>query len=149
MFQDRLPEPDVARPQIVRLLRWECTEGGPDSAYKLYLPLLAITLSDLLDDPFFAPASPSKDFAVAALTRRDPLDGREDRADVYHAIAASLLLQTASGLAHLHMAQIAHRDVKPDNIVLDWDGTVRIIDFGVAWTRGRDLPCAVGSGWVA
>jgi hypothetical protein len=40
--------------------------------------------------------------------------------------------QVASGLAQLHNLGIVHRDLKPENIFLCTDGTVKLLDFGVA-----------------
>ena len=41
-------------------------------------------------------------------------------------------VQMAGGLAAAHAAGIAHRDLKPDNILLTRDGRVKILDFGLA-----------------
>ena len=41
-------------------------------------------------------------------------------------------LQAARGLDHAHAQGIVHRDVKPGNLLLDAQGTVRILDLGVA-----------------
>lgn len=46
--------------------------------------------------------------------------------------ALSLAAQTARGLAAVHEVGVVHRDVKPDNLLLDDDGLVRLVDFGVA-----------------
>ncbi|XP_056396391.1 protein kinase C delta type-like [Hyla sarda] len=40
--------------------------------------------------------------------------------------------EIACGLQFLHRQNIVHRDIKPDNIMLDKDGHIRIIDLGVA-----------------
>jgi len=40
--------------------------------------------------------------------------------------------ELCSGLAHAHKQNIIHGDVKPANIMVDQDGTLKILDFGIA-----------------
>ncbi len=37
-----------------------------------------------------------------------------------------------AGLAHAHRSGVVHLDVKPDNLMLDESGTVKVLDFGIA-----------------
>ncbi len=46
--------------------------------------------------------------------------------------ARGVALQAARGLAHAHEAGLVHRDVKPQNLILRTDGTLKIADFGIA-----------------
>ncbi|GAA5924987.1 uncharacterized protein JCM15063_005785 [Sporobolomyces koalae] len=41
-------------------------------------------------------------------------------------------LQMLSGLIYLHSQNVVHRDIKPDNILLDSNGTIKYVDFGAA-----------------
>ena len=46
--------------------------------------------------------------------------------------AINIALQVAKGLECAHERNIVHRDVKPQNIIISVDGTVKVADFGIA-----------------
>lgn len=44
----------------------------------------------------------------------------------------NIMQQLTSALSHAHYNHIIHRDIKPQNILIDHEGTVKITDFGIA-----------------
>ena len=52
----------------------------------------------------------------------------------------SLLTSIARGYAALHQQGIIHGDVHPGNLLVNRDGTITIIDYGLADFEGGDLP---------
>lgn len=48
--------------------------------------------------------------------------------------AANILIQLCMGIGYCHEKGIAHRDIKAENILLDYYGHVKVIDFGFART---------------
>lgn len=86
-------------------------------------------------------------FIVMALAKGDNLgtilqrDGRRPPQEVAR-IGASL----ADALAYAHRNGVVHRDVKPQNILIDPDGRVRLADFGIAEIAGTSG--LTQSGWV-
>ncbi len=52
-------------------------------------------------------------------------------------LALDLAGQALAALERLHQAGLVHCDVKPDNLMLDWQGQVKLGDFGLSRLRGE------------
>jgi serine/threonine protein kinase len=50
--------------------------------------------------------------------------------------AVAILLQVLDALGYAHSMGVLHRDIKPENILVDRRGTVKVMDFGIAYAVG-------------
>jgi len=68
-----------------------------------------------------------EEYWLAQSRKLDPADTRR------------LILQILSGLQALHDARVVHQDIKPQNILLTVDGSVRITDYGISLSLREQL----------
>src|ERR1700744_5177677 len=69
---------------------------------------------------------------------------RMGRLPIPEAIAYAIEIARALGLAHAQ--HIVHRDVKPQNVLIDKEGSAKVTDFGIARTLEEDGLTADGRG---
>lgn len=52
--------------------------------------------------------------------------------DIAHKDKIDIILQLLKALSYAHQNNVIHRDIKPDNILINENGMVKILDFGIA-----------------
>ncbi len=79
-------------------------------------------------------------FIVMQYIDGEDLRQRLKRAGIVEPLEAiEIGIQIAAGLATAHKKGIIHRDIKPDNIMFDKEGNVKITDFGLARQQETNL----------
>ena len=94
------------------------------------------------------------EFIVFELVDGTDLNQASKRAGgvVPETVALFVMTEIAHALAHAHSRQdvtgqplsIVHRDVSPGNVLLSWDGDVKLSDFGIAFAAKRSERTATG-----
>ena len=71
-------------------------------------------------------------FIAMALCDGETLKKRLAKGAVESGEAVAIATQIARGLGAAHSRHIIHRDVKPGNVIIEPEGTVKLLDFGLA-----------------
>jgi hypothetical protein len=79
-------------------------------------------------------------YLITELLEGETLRERLDGGAMPARKAIGVAVQIARGLAAAHEKGIVHRDLKPENVFLTRDGSVKILDFGLAKVAGPVLP---------
>ena len=92
-----------------------------------------ITIHEINDDhdPPFIAMEYVEGVTLGRRMREQPLEIHE---------TLDIGIQVATALAAAHDANVVHRDVKPDNVILRPDGLVKVLDFGLAKQVDRGSP---------
>ncbi|KAL4305787.1 hypothetical protein HN51_039759 [Arachis hypogaea] len=84
---------------------------------------------------------------VAELCEQETLFDRIADRPLPEIEAAAVMKQLLEAVAHCHRLGIAHRDIKPDNLLFDRRGNLKVADFGSAewFGDGRGMSGVVGT----
>ncbi|HEX4612502.1 MAG TPA: serine/threonine-protein kinase, partial [Urbifossiella sp.] len=77
-------------------------------------------------------------FSMEYVPGRSLADLLAERGKLDPETAVGLVLQAARGLKHAHDRGMVHRDVKPDNLLIDDQGLVKVADLGLVKVRGAE-----------
>lgn len=75
---------------------------------------------------------------IPGISLRDLRDLRRRGVKIPADVVAEIAMQAGRGLEHAHAAGVLHRDISPDNLMVTFDGVVKLIDFGIAKEAGGD-----------
>jgi serine/threonine-protein kinase len=86
-------------------------------------------------------------YMVMELVRGHTLDEiiKERNAPIAVRESLAITAQAADGLAYAHSMGVIHRDIKPSNLIVSENGTLKIMDFGIARVRGSQRLTRSGS----
>jgi tetratricopeptide (TPR) repeat protein len=101
----------LRHPNVVQLYDWGVYEG------QSYFTMEFIQGTDIK--------------AYLGLAGKKPLNASELNEPARLRRVVQVVAQTAAGLDYVHSQRIVHRDLKPANIMVDREGQVRVMDFGL------------------
>ncbi len=77
-------------------------------------------------------------FLVMELARGRPLSELMLKGELNLQRAVAIVIEVATALVEAHARGVIHRDIKPSNIIIDDNGQVKVLDFGLAKQLNRD-----------
>lgn len=93
--------------------------------------------------------SPEEDYIVMELVEGVTLKQyMQSDGPLPYDTCAHVALQIARALSHAHSKGIVHRDIKPQNVLIDPNGTAKVADFGIAYLEsalGENNDVGLGS----
>ena len=91
--------------------------------------LTAPSIARLLDAGVSASGQP---YLVLEYVEGQPIDRYADERRLSVEARLRLFLDVLGAVAHAHANLIVHRDIKPSNVLVDREGRVKLLDFGIA-----------------
>ncbi|MEM7355697.1 MAG: serine/threonine-protein kinase, partial [Acidobacteriota bacterium] len=125
---------DEYRKQVaIKLIRWGMDQPAQVERFRRERQILAElehpNIARLLDGGTTAAGAP---YLVMEYVAGEPIDRYCDRHRLGLAARLELFLTVCSAVQHAHQHLVIHRDLKPGNILVTAEGTVKLLDFGIA-----------------
>ena len=117
-------------PNIVRLLNIVHADG-----HKLYLVFEYLDL----DLKKYMEALPVSQGGRGKALPEGCMDGRQGHLGLGEAMVKRFMSQLCDGIRYCHAHRILHRDLKPQNLLIDKEGNLKLADFGLARAFGVPL----------
>lgn len=132
LLSERIDAMKVLRPQ---------SESTPDAAGRF---LREIKLQASLKHPNIAVLYTAMRFEDQILMFMEMLEGigldqRLRLGSLPHSEAVNYASQCLLALEYAHQREVVHRDIKPSNLMITANGTVKLLDFGIARSTAKDL----------
>jgi hypothetical protein len=130
-----LPAAVAMQPDLRERLRREARAAATISH-----PAVAIVYAlEELGDHLFIASEYVPGETLRSVIARGPLDP---------ARARSIASDIAAALSAAHDAGVIHRDLKPENVLIKSDGTVKVVDFGIAQVDSSDASRLTRTGFA-
>ncbi|KAG8177058.1 hypothetical protein JTE90_024945 [Oedothorax gibbosus] len=125
----------------LKKIRLKCeTEGVPSTALREISLLKELEHPNIvrLEDVIYTDEKLYLVFEYLDLDLKKLMDQQPQNNGLSMSVAKSYLYQLLKGLAYCHSRKILHRDLKPQNLLVDKEGYIKLADFGLA--RAFQLP---------
>lgn len=135
----RARDPRLGRVVAIKMLT-EGFAGAPDMLRRFYEEAnrhAALHHNNIVI-VFDAGDQDSEPYIVMEFVEGEALDKTiKERKQIRPEIALSIVEQVCLALAYAHRMGVIHRDVKPANVIVQRNGTVKLLDFGIARDETR------------
>ena len=129
----------------IKLMRADLGGGMTEQRFRTERQILAgldhPNIARMLDGGTTAAGSP---YVVMELVKGEPIDRHADQKELDVRERVQLFLQVCAAVGYAHQHLVIHRDLKPNNILVTADGTVKLLDFGIAKLLNADVAAPTG-----
>ncbi len=121
---------------------------GEEAAKDKELFLREIQIGQRLRHPTITPLHSFTELAQSRFVILERIEGETLAAVIGRKMPVTryreLFTQFTEGLAYAHKHEVVHRDLKPENVMLSPDGSLKILDFGMARLNGSTTVTITG-----